>query len=106
MADKRDMVKSGLRGARNGAIVSAAGSIVSGVGMASVPIKILGLITIGTSTTVAFPVVASVAAGGAVVGGAIGAFSAYRRQKRIEDTFKELTKPEKKQGRARSAKRG
>ena len=91
MKDYRQIGGSGLTGAIKGGTVAAAGSIISGVGMTTVPVQILGVITIGSSTVVAAPVVAAVAAGGAVVGGVAAAYSAYRKQNKIEKLFAALT---------------
>jgi len=92
MIEKKVIAQESLKGASRGGALAAAGSIISGVAMASVPVKILGLLTVGTATVVSIPVVVAVAAGGAVVGGAAAAYSSYRKQKQIEEEFDRLTK--------------
>jgi len=87
MKDIMGIADAAAKGASKGAVVAAATSIVSGYAMASVPVKVLGLITVGTSTVVAAPVVASAAACGALVGGALAAYAAYRKQAKIEKLF-------------------
>lgn len=92
MIEKQKIVKEALTGASKSGLVAAAGSILSGVAMASVPVKILGFITVGTATVVSTPVVLAVGAGGAVVGGAAAAYLNYRKQRGIEEEFRKLTK--------------
>lgn len=91
MIDKQRIVKESIAGASKGGIVAAAGSILSGVAMVSVPVKILGLITVGATTAVSAPIVLAVGAGGAVVGGATAAYLNYRKQCSIEEEFRRLT---------------
>ena len=90
MKDYKKIGTDAAKGASKGALVAGAASIISGVAMASVPVKILGLITIGTSVAVAAPVVASVAVGGAIVGGAAAAYASHRKQAKIEKQFNQM----------------
>jgi len=92
MKNHQEIAASGIKGATKGAAVAGAASILSGVAMATVPVKILGFITVGSSAFVALPVVAIVAAGGAIVGGLTAAYANYRKQQAIEDEFDRLTK--------------
>ena len=95
MKDRKEITASGLKGASKGAAVAGAGSILSGAAMVAVPVKVLGILTVGSAATVSLPVVASVAAGGAVVGGAAAAFASYRKQSRIEEEFEALMNGDK-----------
>jgi len=90
MIEKRTIVRDSLTGASKAGAVGAAGSILSGVAMASVPIKILGFITVGASAVVSLPVVVAVGAGCAVVGGAAAGYASYRRQRQVETQFQRL----------------
>ena len=91
MKNKKDIITSGLTGAAKGACVAAAGSIISGVAMTSVPVQIMW-ITVASTTIISAPIVVSVAIGGAVVGGAAAAYANYRKQKGIEEEFERLSK--------------
>ncbi|GAB4135073.1 hypothetical protein [Thermopirellula anaerolimosa] len=91
MKDYNRIATEALKGASKGALLASAASIVSGVAMATVPIKVLGIVTVATATTVAAPVVGAIAVGGAVVGGAGAAYAAYRKQAKIEKQFREAT---------------
>lgn len=57
--------------------VVAAGSIVTGAAMTTVPIKILGLFTVETTSVFSAPLL-TVVTGGAVDGGAAAASLEYR----------------------------
>jgi hypothetical protein len=92
MIDKKKVAAEALKGAAKSGAVSAAGSILSGVAMASVPIKVLGILTIGSATVISLPVVLAVGAGGAIVGGAAAAYFNYRKQRNVEAEFDELVK--------------
>ena len=90
MIDKKQVASEAIKGAAKSGFVGAAGSIISGVAMASVPIKLLGLFTVGTATVVSLPVVLAVGGGAAVVGGAAAAYLNYRKQRNIEAEFEQL----------------
>ncbi len=90
MKDFKQVRIDAAKGASKGALTAAAASVISGVATASVPIKILGFITVGTSTAVSAPVIACVAVGGAILGGAAAAYASHRKQVRIERQFDEM----------------
>jgi hypothetical protein len=92
MKDYKEIAGRGFTGALKSGAIAGAGSIISGVGLAVVPVKILGLFAVGTSVVVAAPVVAGVVLGGAAIGGTFAAYSAYRKQVQIEKQFALLTK--------------
>jgi len=71
-------------------LVATAGSLLSGVAMASVPVKILGFITVRTATMVSTLVVLAVGVDGTVIGCAAAASLNYRKQRSIEKVFREL----------------
>jgi hypothetical protein len=90
--EKSEIVTQAVKQGLQGGLLTAAASIVSGVGIGSVttitPITILwGLLTIGT-TTVTTPVwlpavIGSAAAGGAILAGTAGATVCYSRIKQF-----------------------
>ncbi len=89
--DTHLILKEAMAGASKGALLSSAASIVGGVAMVSTPVTTLfGLITLGTTTAVALPVVAAVAVGGAVVGGTAAAIQRHRKNKKIHKQFGEF----------------
>lgn len=89
--DTQLIIKDAMTGASKGAVVASAASIVGGLAMVSTPVTTLfGLITLGTTTAVAFPVVAAVAVGGAVVGGSIAAIKRHKKNKEIHSQFAKL----------------
>jgi hypothetical protein len=92
MIDKSRVFRDSLAGASKGGAVAGAGSIITGIGLASVPVKILGFITVGSATVVSVPVVAGVAVGGAVVAAAYAGYTSYRRQCEIEAEFDRYVK--------------
>jgi serine acetyltransferase len=92
MIEKRQIALESAKGATKGGLVAAAGSILSGIAMVSAPVKILGLITVGSSVAVSAPVVLSVATGGAIVGATAAAFFSYRKQRSIEREFRRMTR--------------
>lgn len=87
MPEYKEITLQAAKGALKGAATGTAASFVSGIALVSVPVKLFGLITVGSATVVAAPAVAGLAAGGALVGGAYAAFAAYRRQRGIEKEF-------------------
>lgn len=89
--DTHLVIKDTLTGASKGALLASAASIVSGVAMVTTPsTAFFGLITLGATTAVAFPVFASVAVGGAIVGGATAAILRHKKNKKIHKQFAKL----------------
>jgi hypothetical protein len=89
--DTQLIMKEAMTGASKGALVAAASSIVGGVAMVSTPVTTLfGLITLGTTTAVALPVVVAVAVGGAVIGGSVAAIQRHQKNKKIDEDFENL----------------
>jgi len=75
-----------IKAAANGGLLASAASITSGVALTASPVKLLGLITLGTATTVSWPVVA-----GAGVAGATAAYMLEKkRQRDVEEDFESL----------------
>lgn len=77
-------------GAATGGILAAASSIATGIAVGSTPVKLLGLITLGTTTAISWPLVLAVGAGGALLGGIASAMSEVRRQEDIKEEFQRL----------------
>lgn len=90
MKDTKAIILSGVTGATKGATVAGASAILSGIAMASVPIKFLGFITVGASTVVSAPVVMTLGVAGAIVGGTAAAVANYLKQSRIEKEFEDM----------------
>jgi len=90
MKDYKRISLDTAKGASRSALLAGAGSVASGLATTSLPIKIAGLITIGSTTVVSAPVVASMSVGGAVLGGIAAAFYSNRRQQKIEEEFDSL----------------
>jgi len=65
-----------------------------GFAIASTPVKLLGLITIGTTTAVSWPIVAAIGAAGALFGGVSAALLEGHRQQRTREKFTELINDE------------
>ena len=81
-----------IDGATKGGLLASAASITSGIAVASTPVKLLGLITLGTTTAISWPVVAALGAAGAVIGGASAAMIEGKRQDEIRKEFARLMK--------------
>jgi hypothetical protein len=89
-ADDDRMTTEAIEGATKGGLLASAASITSGLAVASTPIKLLGLITIGTTTAVSWPVVAAIGAAGAIFGGVSASMIERNRQQRIRREFTRL----------------
>jgi len=90
--DDTTLAAEAFEGAARGGLLASAASITSGLAVASAPVKLLGLITLGTTTAVSWPLVATIGAAGAVVGGVSAAVIESKRQARIREEFNRLTK--------------
>jgi hypothetical protein len=85
------VAKEALSGASKGALIGAAASIASGLAVVAIPVTTLfGFVTIGTVATVAAPVVTAGAVTGALIYGIAAAVSRYRKNKKINEHFKNL----------------
>lgn len=92
MTDTSNILSNAIMGASRTGIVAAASSVLTGLATVSVPVKVLGLITVASTSAVSIPIVASVGAGGAIVGGALAAYQAYLKQQEIDNELSELLK--------------
>lgn len=81
-----------IEGATKGGLLAASASITSGLAIASTPVKLLGLVTLGTTTAVSWPIVAAIGAAGAILGGVSAAMIEGNRQQKIHREFTRLTK--------------
>lgn len=81
-----------IEGATKGGLLAASASITSGLAIASTPVKLLGLVTLGTTTAVSWPIVAVIGAAGAILGGVSAAMIEGNRQQKIHREFTRLTK--------------
>lgn len=87
-SEKNYVIRQAFKGGSSSGTLAAAGSIVSGVGLASVPITTcFGLITIGTATVVALPVVLGCATAGLAIGAAAGAYRAYSEVRDVNNAL-------------------
>ncbi len=88
--DIASVVASGLKSATQGATLAGAGSIVSGLAMASKPVTVPLLfweVTVGTTAVVVGSTVAAAAVGGAAVFFGVGALAQYFKNKRTHQEF-------------------
>ena len=90
--DDSKIAAEAFEGATKGGLLAAASSITSGLAMASAPVKLLGLITLGTTTAVSWPLVAAIGAAGAIFGGVSAAMIEGNRQEHIRREFTRLMK--------------
>ena len=90
--DDGKIATEAVEGATKGGLLAAAASITSGLAVASTPVQLLGLITLGTTTAVSWPLVAAIGAAGAIIGGVSAAMIEGNRQKHIHQEFIRLTK--------------
>jgi hypothetical protein len=90
--DDGRIASEAFEGATKGGLLAASASITSGLALASTPVKLLGLITLGTTTAVSWPVVAAVGAAGAILGGVSAAMIEGNRQRQIHREFNRLMK--------------
>lgn len=88
--DDQNLALQTVDGAAKAGVLMAAASVVSGLALASTPVKVLGLVAIASTTSVSWPIVAAVGATGAVAGGASALLRTKRRQKRVEEQFQAL----------------
>ncbi len=89
-SDDRKIAAESFEGATKGGLLASAASITSGIAMATTPVKVLGLLTIGTSTAISWPVVIAMGAAGAVFGGFSAAMIERKRQEHIRREFARL----------------
>ncbi len=90
--EHQEIAANALKGATKAGATAAASSVLTGVGMTTVPVKLFGLITIGTTTVVSMPVVVTIGIAGAVLGGAAAAYAVHRRHKKVKTQFETLLK--------------
>ncbi|MCB1204769.1 MAG: hypothetical protein KDN18_10965 [Verrucomicrobiae bacterium] len=90
--DDERIATEAIEGASRGGLLASAASITSGLALASTPVKLLGLLTIGTTTAVSWPVVVAMGAAGAIFGGVSAAMIENKRQRRVQKEFTELLK--------------
>lgn len=88
--DTEQLATHALEAAATAGLLASAASIASGLALVSTPVKVLGLLTIGSATAVSWPLVAAVGSAGAIVGGLAAARAEGRRQERIRSEFSEL----------------
>jgi hypothetical protein len=88
--DEETIAAEAFDGATKGGLLASAAAITSGLAVASAPVKLLGLITIGTTTAVSWPLVAGIGVVGAIVGGVAAAMIEGKRQQHIREEFTEL----------------
>ena len=86
------IVAEAIDGATKGGLVASAASITSGIAVAATPVKLLGLITLGTTTAISWPLVAALGAAGALIGGVSAAMIEGKRQDEIRKEFARLMK--------------
>lgn len=89
--DRRDIIENAIKGATQSGIVASASAIASGLAIVSTPVKVLGLVTIGTTTAVSWPMVAGIGVTAAIAGGTTSAAMVRKRQNTIEAEFAKLT---------------
>jgi hypothetical protein len=92
--DEETIAAEAIEGAAKGGLLASAAAITSGFAIASTPVKLLGLITIGTTTAVSWPIVAAIGAAGALFGGVSAALLEGHRQQRTREEFTELMNDE------------
>jgi len=90
--DEGRIATEAFEGATKGGLLAASASITSGLAIASTPVKLLGLVTLGTTTAVSWPIVAAIGAAGAILGGVSAAMIEGNRQQKIHREFTRLTK--------------
>jgi hypothetical protein len=90
--DDERIATEAVEGATKAGLLASAASITSGLAVASTPVKLLGLITLGTTTAVSWPVVIALGAAGALFGGVSAAMIESKRQQRVREEFTRLTK--------------
>jgi len=90
--DAEKIAAEAIEGATKGGLFASAAAITSGLAIASTPVKLLGLIAIGTTTAVSWPVVAGIGVVGAICGGLSAAMVEGHRQRRIREEFTRLMK--------------
>ncbi len=100
MGKLADVAAGGVSGASAG----VATSFLGGVALASQPVTVLGgLITVGTTTTVCWPVVGAFALGGAVVGALATHWKWTAEDRRIHDAIEDLLRGDGLTGTRRTA---
>lgn len=90
--DEGKVAGEAFEGAAKGGLLAAAASITSGLAIASTPVQLLGLVTIGTTTAVSWPIVAAIGAVGAIIGGVSAAMIEGNRQEQTRREFTRLMK--------------
>lgn len=92
MSDRQKILQSGLSHAAQAGLLGSATSVISGAAIRSTPVRFLGLITVGTATSVSMPIVITAAAAGAALGLLAGMLKEIRDQQRIKDEWDRLTR--------------
>ena len=87
MIINREIIEASFKGAHKGCMSFSAASIISGAAMVSVPVKVLGFITVGSSTVVSAPIVTSMAICGALAVGGFQAFMCHKISKKSDDYY-------------------
>lgn len=89
--DHQEIAKAGLSAATKGAAIAAASSIATGVAIVATPVTtFFGLVTLGTTTAIAMPVVVTAGVVGAVTFGAIAGFAKYKKIQKVKKDFEKL----------------
>ena len=66
--DRMSVADKAISGATQSGILASASAIASGLATVTTPVKVLGLVTIGSTTAVSWPMVAGIGVAAAVVG--------------------------------------
>ena len=89
--EHQEIAKAGLSAATKGATIAAASSIVTGAAIVATPVTtFFGLVTLGTTTAVAIPVVLTAGAVGAITFGAIAGINKFRKIQKTKRDFENL----------------
>ena len=98
MKEEREMVlAAGLKGASQGGAAGMAGSVLTGLAVEKTKVTTLwGLITMGSTMSISWPVVIACGIGGAILLGIIGAASENGRIARVNGEFDAALKTAKK----------
>jgi len=86
----REILEASVKGASKGCVSFSAASIASGAAMVSVPVKMLGVITVGTSTVVSVPVVAGFGLFGSIAIGGFNALMCCRKARLLDQEFADI----------------
>lgn len=89
-SDEDKITAEAVEGATKGGLLASAASITSGLAVATAPVKLLGVLTIGTTAAISWPIVVAIGIAGAIFGGISAATAEGNRQERIRKEFTEL----------------